>query len=121
MRRFTPTVRTIAAFIPEDVGRPIDDLKLKVKVDDLPERVREVIRDLVRPGSGKSRDRKAGGFACRSGLTARPTIALDGAVLAFVDVDTLKRALKDAELARDYAKGIVGDGDDGPRRARRTR
>ncbi|HLT39742.1 MAG TPA: CheR family methyltransferase, partial [Enhygromyxa sp.] len=30
VRRFTPTVSDIASFIPEDVGRPIDDLKLKL-------------------------------------------------------------------------------------------
>ena len=32
---------------------------------------------------------------------------LDGAVLSFVDVDVLKRALHGAESARDYSRGIV--------------
>jgi two-component system CheB/CheR fusion protein len=32
---------------------------------------------------------------------------LDGAVLSFVDVDVLRRAIEDAEGARDYAKSIV--------------
>jgi two-component system CheB/CheR fusion protein len=106
VRRFTPTVRTIAAFIPEDIGRPIDDLKLKIKVDDLPERVRAVIAD---PGPREWEVEGPEGRWLR--LQIRPYRTtdnrLDGAVLTFVDVDTLRRALKDAELARDYAKGIV--------------
>jgi len=106
VRRFTPTVRAIAAFIPEDIGRPIDDLKLKVKVDDLPERVRAVIAD---PGPREWEVEGPEGRWLR--LQIRPYRTtdnrLDGAVLTFVDVDTLRRALKDAELARDYAKGIV--------------
>ena len=106
VRRFTPTVRAIAAFIPEDIGRPIDDLKLKVKVDDLAERVRAVIAD---PGPREWEVEGPEGRWLR--LQIRPYRTtdnrLDGAVLTFVDVDTLKRALKDAELARDYAKGIV--------------
>ena len=32
---------------------------------------------------------------------------LDGAVLAFVDVDALRRAIQEAESARDYARSIV--------------
>ncbi len=106
VRRFTPTVRKIAAFIPEDIGRPIDDLKLKVKVDDLPERVRAVIAD---PGPREWEVEGPEGRWLR--LQIRPYRTtdnrLDGAVLTFVDVDTLRRAVKDAELARDYAKGIV--------------
>ncbi len=106
VRRFTPTVRAIAAFIPEDIGRPIGDLKLRVKVDDLPERVRAVIAD---PGPREWEVEGPAGRWLR--LQIRPYRTtdnrLDGAVLTFVDVDTLRRALKDAELARDYAKGIV--------------
>jgi two-component system CheB/CheR fusion protein len=106
VRRFTPKVRTIAAFIPEDIGRPIDDLKLKIKVENLPEMVRGVIHDLV-PKEWEI-DGPEGRWIR---LQVRPYRTadnrLDGAVLAFVDVDTLKRALKDAELARDYAKSIV--------------
>ncbi|HEY6948139.1 MAG TPA: chemotaxis protein CheB, partial [Gemmatimonadales bacterium] len=47
VRRFTPTVRDIARFIPQDVGRPLDDLKLKIDVDDLPRRIQEVIDGLA--------------------------------------------------------------------------
>ncbi len=106
VRRFTPTVRTIAGFIPEDVGRPFDDLKLRVKVDDLPERVRGVIRDLVaREWEVEGPDGRWFRLQIRPYRTTDHR--LDGAVLAFVDVNTIKQALRDAELARDYAKGIV--------------
>jgi two-component system, chemotaxis family, CheB/CheR fusion protein len=106
VRRFTPTMHKIATFIPEDVGRPIDDLRLKVKVEDVPERILGVIHDLV------AREWDVEGPEGRwYRMQIRPYRTtdrrLDGAVLAFVDVDSLKRALRDAESARDYAKSIV--------------
>ncbi len=57
VRRFTPTVSDIASFIPEDVGRPIDDLKLKLQVDDLAEpdqgrHRRHVAQGVGGPGPG---------------------------------------------------------------------
>ncbi len=106
VRRFTPTMQRIATFIPEDVGRPIDDLRLKVKVDDLPERIFEVIHDLT----AKEWDVEGPeGRWLRMQIRPYRTTdrRLDGAVLTFLDVDRLKRAVRDAEFARDYAKSIV--------------
>ena len=106
VRRFTPTVSRIAGFIPEDIGRPIDDLKLKVKVDDLPERVQAVIRDLV-PRECEVEGPEGRWFRMQIRPYRTTDQRLDGAVLSFLDVDVLKRALRDAELARDSAKSIV--------------
>ncbi|HSK09942.1 MAG TPA: chemotaxis protein CheB [Vicinamibacterales bacterium] len=106
VRRFTPSVREIARFIPQDVGRPLDDLKLKIDVDDLAGRIRAVIGGLA-PGEWEVRgpDDRWFRMAIRPYRTADNR--LDGAVLSFVDVNDLKRALGDAERARDYARSIV--------------
>src|SRR3989442_15196476 len=41
----------------------------------------------------------------------RPSTAadhgLDGAIVSFVDIDTLKHTLQDAQAARDYARAII--------------
>lgn len=106
VRRFTPTARTIASFIPEDVGRPIDDIRFKIPVGPLSDRIKEVLDSLTPKDWEISGD---AGTWYR--MQVRPYRThdnrLDGAVLAFVDVAVLKKARMDAEAARDYARSIV--------------
>jgi len=106
VRLFTPTIREIVHFIPQDVGRPLEDLKLKIDVDDLPGKIREVIGGRVHK---EYEVHGAGGRWFRMAIRPYRTAdnRLDGAVLSFVDVNDLKRALDDAEGARDYARSIV--------------
>jgi two-component system CheB/CheR fusion protein len=106
VRRFTPTVRSVARFIPEDVGRPIDDLKLKMKVDDLPGRIRDVIEGLS-PKEWEAQDEGGRWFRMQIRPYRTTDNRLDGAVVSFVDVDAFQRAVEDAESARDYARSIV--------------
>ncbi|WP_242395706.1 chemotaxis protein CheB [Anaeromyxobacter oryzisoli] len=106
VRRFTPTVRNVARFIPEDVGRPIDDLKLKMQVDDLPGRIKSVIDDLS-PKEWEVRDLEGRWFRMQIRPYRTADNRLDGAVLSFVDVDALKHSVEEANGARDYARSIV--------------
>ena len=106
VRRFTPTARAIASFIPEDVGRPIDDIKLKIRTANLSGAITEVIT------SREAKDSEVQGLDGRwFRMQIRPYFdqesRLDGAVLAFVDVDTLREARREAESARDFARSIV--------------
>jgi two-component system CheB/CheR fusion protein len=106
VRRFTPTVRSVASFIPEDVGRPIDDLKLKMQVKDLPARIKAVISAMA-PREWEVQDLDGRWFRMQIRPYRTSDNRLDGAVLSFVEVDALKRALGDSERARDYARSIV--------------
>ncbi|MEQ8765485.1 MAG: chemotaxis protein CheB [Planctomycetota bacterium] len=106
VRRFTPSVSDIASFIPEDVRRPIDDLKMKLQVDDLPSRIREVI-DGLSPKEWEVQRRDGHWFQMHIRPYRRSDQRLDGAVLAFLDVDILKHAREEAESTRDYARNIV--------------
>jgi len=106
VRRFTPAIREIASFIPEDVGRPIDDLKLKLQIEDLPSRIRGVI-DGMWPREWEVQLQDGRWFRMHIRPYRTTDQRLDGAVLAFVDVDVLKQARNEAEGARDYARNIV--------------
>ncbi len=106
VRRFTPAVKQIASFIPEDVGRPIDDLKLKLQAENLAGRIREVI-DGMSPKEWEVQRQDGRWFRMHIRPYRAADQRLDGAVLAFVDVDVLKQARKEAENARDYAQNIV--------------
>lgn len=106
VRRFTPSAREISSLLPADVGRPIDDVKFKVNIDDLAARIRASVETI------SSMDYEV---EARNGrwyrLNIRPYRTtdrrLDGAVLSFLDIDVLKHSLLDAERARDYAQNVV--------------
>jgi two-component system, chemotaxis family, CheB/CheR fusion protein len=106
IRRFTPRARAILNLLPADVGRPIDDIKPNINVDNLDEQIAEVI-DSVAMSEREVRDRQGRWYRqqIRPYLTMEKKI--EGAVLSFVDVDALRQALTAAEWARDYAASTV--------------
>lgn len=106
IRRFTPKARPILNLLPGDVGRPIDDIKPTVRIDQLDRKIADVV-DTVALHEEEVRDPDGRWFR----LQIRPYLAADkrveGAVLSLIDIDALKRALGAAEWARDYAKATV--------------
>lgn len=106
IRRFTPTAREISSLLPGDVGRSIDDVKLKIRVDDLVDRIRDTIVS-VTPREYEVQGLDARWFKLHIRPYRTADNRLDGVVLAFLDIDVLKRALQVAERARDYANRIV--------------
>jgi two-component system CheB/CheR fusion protein len=98
IRRFTPKAGTTLNLIPTDIGRPIGDIKPNFDLD-LDAIVSEVI-DTLTSKEIEVKDRQDRW----SRLQVRPYKTLDhkidGAVLAFVDIDILKKSLKDVEAAR---------------------
>jgi two-component system, chemotaxis family, CheB/CheR fusion protein len=106
VRRFTPSAQHISSLLPVDIGRSIDDVKLKLDVADLAGRIRETLQ------AKSVKEWEVQGLAGRwFRLQIRPYRTadqrLDGAILSFIDVNALKRAAEGAEGARDYARGIV--------------
>lgn len=106
IRRFTPTAREVSSLLPGDVGRSIDDVKLKVKVDDLADRIRDTIES-VTPKQFEVQGVDGRWFRLHIRPYRTADNRLDGAVLSFLDVDVLTRAVAEAERVRDYAQGIV--------------
>jgi two-component system CheB/CheR fusion protein len=106
IRRFTPKARPILNLLPSDVGRPVDDIKPNIVIENLDQKITEVM-DAVAPHEEEVKDREGHWYR----LQIRPYTTLDkridGAVLSLVDIDVLKRALGAAEWARDYAKATV--------------
>jgi two-component system CheB/CheR fusion protein len=106
VRRFTPPARTLLNLLPSDVGRLVDEIKPNIVVEDLDERISQVIETHAMT-EWEVRDRKGRWYR----MQIRPYLSLDnrpdGAVLSFVDIDFLKHAVSDAERARDYLTGVV--------------
>jgi two-component system CheB/CheR fusion protein len=88
VRRFTPTARAISSLIPGDVGRPIEDVKLKVRVDNLAERIKETIEAVAtREWEVQALDGRWFRLQIRPYRTVDNR--LDGAILSLVDVGGL--------------------------------
>ena len=106
IRRFTPHARSIMNLLPTDIGRSIDDIKPKIKIENLDQLIAEVI-DTVRVKELEVQD--FGGSWYRIQIRPYKTLdnKIDGAVLSLVDINILKRDVGRAELARDYATSIV--------------
>jgi two-component system, chemotaxis family, CheB/CheR fusion protein len=106
LRRFTPAGERYLGLSSADLGRAIPDLPLRTNVPQLEQLVSRVIDDLT-VETYEMQDR----HDCWWSLSIRPYLTLDhrieGAILTFVDVNTLKRTLWAAEESRDYAAGIV--------------
>jgi two-component system CheB/CheR fusion protein len=106
IRRFTPKARPILNLLPVDVGRPIDDIKPTIAIEDLDRKIADVIETVV---IHEEEVRGPDGRWYR--LQIRPYLAtgrrIEGAVITVMDIDALKRALSAAEFARDFAKATV--------------
>lgn len=106
IRRFTPQTEVIVSIVPTDVGRPITDLSMKVSVPDFQDRIREVLRNgvpletEVRSGDGRWYS-----VRIRPYKTGEGTV--DGVVVAFMDIDKLKKSTGIAEAAREHAEAVV--------------
>lgn len=106
IRRFTPAAAPLLNLIPTDVGRPLTNLNPNVEVPGLDQLILEVTETItVAEHEVKDRDGRWYSLQIRPYKTRDNRI--DGAVLAFVDIDDLKRAALQIAEARDYSEAIV--------------
>lgn len=106
IRRFTPAAESLLNLIPADVGRLVNDLRGTIEVPQLLDILRKAIDELtVSHLEIQATNKRWYSVTCRPYRTMDNRI--DGAVITFVDVDSLKQSLRAAEHAREYAEGIV--------------
>jgi two-component system CheB/CheR fusion protein len=92
--------------VPADIGRPLSHVRTGIEAAELEPAAREVI-DTMQAVEREVQDEKG----CWWRLHVRPYRTrmnqIDGAVLALVDIDALKRSRQVLEDARDFADAIV--------------
>ena len=99
IRSFTPSAQGIFNLIPSDIGRPISDIRLDIDVPDLETLILGVIETLdtvereVQDSTG-----------CWYFLRIRPYCTIDnridGAVIALVEIDTLKQTEQELRISQ---------------------
>ncbi|HBC94174.1 MAG TPA: hypothetical protein DCZ10_15080 [Pelotomaculum sp.] len=106
IRRFNPAAEKAFNLIAADVGRPITDINTNFDNSDLKQSVLEVIDTLISKEQ-EVQDR----YGCWYSVQIRPYRTtenkIDGVVITYVDIDTVKKGLTLSQEAREYAEGIV--------------
>jgi two-component system CheB/CheR fusion protein len=106
IRRFTFPAEAALGLIPADVGRPLDDLKLRLVVPDLAAQIQQVVETLeVR--EVEVQDREGHWYSLRLRPYQTVDHRIDGVVLVLVDIDQSKRRTDEIQEARDYAQAII--------------
>lgn len=105
IRRFTPKARGILNILPSDIGRPLDDIKPNLQVDNLEQRIAEVIDTItVHESEVQARDGRWYRMQIRPYKTVDNKI--DGATLSLIDIDGLKRQVDEMEKAKLAAESV---------------
>lgn len=107
IRRFTPGVEKVMNLINSDIGRPIGNIRPNIVVSDLEEYLFDAIhRDMVK--ETELQDKQGRWYLMRVLPYKAANNKTEGVILAFIDIDTLKK--NEIELAR--AAAIVDSSDD---------
>ena len=97
IRRFTPAAKSLMNLIDTDVGRPISNIRPNFELPDLEERVREVIDTLI-PQSIELQDHAGHWYSLRLRPYLTRDDRVDGAVMAFIGIDSIKDAARLREI-----------------------
>lgn len=106
IRRFTVQAERLLNLIGSDVGRPLSDIKPNIEIPNFNETVVGVI-DSVKPMQCEAADSQGHWYSIRIHPYKTADHRIDGAVIAFIDVDRIKRALDETREAREYAEAMV--------------
>ncbi len=119
IRRFTPHAEKILNLLTADIGRPMDDFRLKIKVSDLVELCRHVIDTLV-PREREVEDAEGRIYTMWVRPYRTADHRIDGVVLSLFDITERKQsaearyrrlfeAAKDGVVIADVASGEIVD------------
>ena len=120
LRRFTPASHRIMRAIPSDIGRSLRDIRLRVALPDLEQRIAATVETLT-----VTEDEVRGEDGHWWSLTIRPfkTVdhVVDGAVLVFSDIDASKQAGERAIEAVEAQRQLLTVAEEAQATAERAR
>lgn len=103
VRRFTPAVRALVNMLPQDIGRPLEDLAFRVKTNDFLVRAQRVLETLVPqevPVAGED------GREYLLAIVPYRTVddIIQGIVLSFMDVTDKSKLARELSLLRRHPR-----------------
>jgi two-component system CheB/CheR fusion protein len=106
IRRFTPPAQKLLNLIPTDVGRPLRDIQPNLDLPDLDGVVKRVI-DTVAATEIQLQDKDGRWHLMRVLPYWTADKRIDGAVMAFVDIDPIQKSLQEVSRARAYSEALI--------------
>ncbi len=106
IRSFTPMAEKVLNLIPGDVGRRITDIKPNVIVHDLEKLVLEVM-DSLGTIERDVQDHDGRWYSMRIRPYKTSENRIDGVVISFVDINTLKQNIDELRAVRDLASRAI--------------
>jgi two-component system, chemotaxis family, CheB/CheR fusion protein len=102
VRRFTSKARKLMNLLPTDIGRSIEDIKFNIVIENLEEKIQEVI-DTALVKESEVQDQEGQWYR----LQIRPYKAADnrivGTVLSLIDINKLRVLLDETQQAKDIS------------------
>lgn len=106
IRQFTPLTERLMNIRASDIGRPINEIRLNLSVEDLEPILLDVLETLgTRELEVQDRDGRWRLMRVRPYRTADNKI--QGVVMVLMDIDDLRRSQQDLRQARDYACAVI--------------
>jgi two-component system CheB/CheR fusion protein len=105
IRRFTSIAERVLNLIPADAGRPITDINLPIDLPELSRVIAEVI-DNLSTKEFEVKSRKGQWWSVRVRPYKTTDHKIDGAVIAFVDIDALKTSAQQIGQGRHFAEAL---------------
>jgi len=106
IRRFTAMAEKLFHLVASDVGRSIIEIRPRIQVPDLSEQIRNaaqkgaVTEREIQDSDGRWHRMRVSPYRTSDGR-------IDGAVLVFTDIDTLKRSEEQLQKALNYADAVI--------------
>lgn len=106
IRQFTPLTQRLMNIRPSDLGRPINEIRTNLSIDELEPILLDVLDSLgTRELEVQDRDGRWRLMRVRPYRTADNKI--EGVVLVLIDIDDLRRSQEALREARDYARAVI--------------
>ena len=106
IRRFSPGMEKLFNLIAADLGRPLSNIKPNIDIPRFIEIVTEVI-DTVQSHTLEVQNGGFHWFSVRIHPYRTMDNKIDGAVIAFIDIDQIKSALDAASAAQKFAESVI--------------
>ncbi len=106
IKRYTPRAQDLFHLQPSDIGRPLEALTQRLGPDDLVALARQVLRDLT-PLEREERADDGSWYLTRLRPYRSVDDAIEGVVLSFLDVTTLKEAERTASFQADVLSQVA--------------
>lgn len=106
IRRFTPAATRLLNLIATDIGRPLQDIRFNLDLPQIDTLISEVIEKL-KVTEMEVQDQKGHWYRLQIRPYRTTENKIDGVVMAFVDIESLKTSLDQLEFALNYATSVA--------------